>query len=174
MPHDGSVDDSAVQRLLDAGAAVMVAKLPAAVSLPVKVKRGTYAGFTFGYVRSSLAEQVVMVVRLLKAARKQEGAQSIDLVGAGPSMLLGAGASEVLLTNTIIDLDRFDFDQIKDPSDPRILPGALKYGGVFGFARLCTGGRTLLTNAPRPATVPGVTIQEAPLDLRSTVDLLLK
>jgi hypothetical protein len=169
-----SVDDAAVRRLQDAGIAVMTATLPPIPAKPVKVKRGTYAGFTLGYNRSSLAEQSVMVVRLLKAAQKMEGVRSIDLVGAGPAVLLGAAASEAEIANTFIDLDHFEFDQITDPADPRVIPGALKYGGVFSFARLCTGGRTVLTSAPRKADVPGVTTQQSPLDAGAVVDRLLQ
>ena len=172
--HDQSLPESAAQRLLEGGSAVMVAKLPAPEPMPVKVKRGTYAGFTLGYNRSRMAQQAVTVIRLLEAARQQDGARSIDLVGTGPAVLLAAAAGEVPLANTVVDLERFDFDQVKEPSDPRILPGALKYGGIFGFARLCAGGRTLLTNAPDAAEVPGVEVRAESLDLNSTVDRLLK
>jgi hypothetical protein len=74
----------------------------------------------------------------------------------------------------VIDLDRFDFNQAKEPTDPRILPGALKYGGVFGIVRLCTGGRTLLTNAPRAQKVEGLTVQEAPMTPDDVVGGLLQ
>ncbi|HEV2294612.1 MAG TPA: acetylxylan esterase [Tepidisphaeraceae bacterium] len=169
----GELDDPTTRRFHDAGVAIMTTNLPSANN-PVKVKRGSYAGFTLGYNRSNLARQAVTVLRLIDAARNQDGAKSIDLVGPGSAVLLARAATEHDIANTIIDLERFDFDQIKEPSDPRILPGALKYGGVFGFARLCTGGRVLLTNAPRSATVAGVTIQEAPLDLNSTISQLLQ
>jgi dienelactone hydrolase len=171
-----ALDDTARKRLFDAGAAVVTTTLPDDVRAPAKVKRGTYAGYTLGYNRSGLARQSVVVLRLLEAARQQEGMTSIDLVGFGPAAVLGAAASEVKRSNVVIDLDRFDFDQITEATDPRVIPGPLKYGGVLGFARLCATDRSrvLLTNAPRAATVPGVTIKESPLDLNSTVSLLLK
>jgi dienelactone hydrolase len=170
------LDTAAQRQLHDAGAAVVTAELPEDVSAPAKAKRGSYAGYTLGYNRSGLARRAVMVLRLLRAAGKQERVTSLDLVGAGPAVLLGAAASEAKLSHAIIDLERFDFDQIKDATDPRVIPGALKYGGVFGFARLCAGdgSRVVLTNAPREVTVQGVTIQESPLDLNSTVSMLLK
>ncbi|MGB7160701.1 MAG: hypothetical protein WBD40_21740 [Tepidisphaeraceae bacterium] len=167
------LDDAATRRLLDGGALVMPVELPKLAAKPVKVKRGTYAGFTLGYNPSSLAEQAAAILQMIDLA-KDQGAESIDLVGTGSAILLVRAATEHDIANTIIDLDRFDFDQVKDPTDPRIIPGALKYGGVFGLARLCTGGRTLLTNAPRAGNVPGITIQEAPLDQASTVSQLLK
>jgi hypothetical protein len=152
---------------------VWTRSLPQLGPIPAKVKRGTYAGYTLGYNDSGLAKQAAFVARVLAVAKTWPDMKSIDVVGAGPGVLLGVGISDVAPANTIIDLEKFDFDQITEPSDPRILPGALKYGGVFGFARLCRGS-TLLTNAPRAATIPGVTIQESPLDPASTVSLLLK
>jgi hypothetical protein len=169
-----TLDGAAEKRFADAGDVLMTVTLPELSPLPVKVKRGTYSGFTLGYNRSGLAEHVVMILRALQVARQAKGTRSIDLVGTGPAVLLARAATDVEIANTIIDLDRFDFDQIKDPSDPRMLPGALKYGGVFGFARLCAGGQTLLTNSPRAASVEGVTIQEAPFDPAAVVDRLLQ
>ncbi len=169
----GELDDSSVRRIHNAGVAIITTELSSA-SNPVKVKRGSYAGFTLGYNRSNLARQAATVLRLINVARKQGGAKSVDLVGRGSAPLLARAATDADVASTIIDLDRFDFDQLNDPADPRILPGALKYGGVLGLARLCTGGRTLLTNAPRAATVPGVTVRDTPLDQNSTVSELLK
>jgi dienelactone hydrolase len=172
--EDGKpLDDASRRRLTDTGAMVWTRSLPQLGPIPAKVKRGTYAGYTLGYNDSGLAKQAAFVARVLAVAKTWPDMKSIDVVGAGPGVLLGVGISDVAPANTIIDLEKFDFDQITEPSDPRILPGALKYGGVFGFARLCRGS-TLLTNAPRAATIPGVTIQESPLDPASTVSLLLK
>ena len=47
-----------------------------------------------------------------------------------------------------------------------LLPGALKYGGIYGIVPLCTSGETLLTHAKRggkwelAAGTKGVTIKE--------------
>jgi hypothetical protein len=40
-------------------------------------------------------------------------------------------------TRASIDVKEFEFDQVRDLTDPRLLPGALKYGGVMGLRRLC-------------------------------------
>jgi len=167
-------DEGTLRRLHDAKVAVVPIELPDVPPMPAKVRRGTYAGFTLGYNRSPVAQQAVFVLRMLQAARAQESVTSVSLVGKGPAVLLARAATSESVSHSVVDLDRFDFDQVKEPTDPRVLPGALKYGGVFGFARLCTGGTTLLSNAPRAASVAGVTIQEAPLDLNSTIDALLK
>ena len=61
----------------------------------------------------------------------------------------GDGKSENDVPAAQIDLGGFDFDRVSDPMDEMMLPGALKYGGIDGFAALCTHGRTLLTGARR-------------------------
>jgi hypothetical protein len=167
-------DAKAINRALGSGAAVLTAELPDAPPNATRVKRGTYAGYVLGYNRSSLAQQAVAVLRLIETARKLDGVKSIDLLGAGPAVLLARATTDAHIGNTVIDLDGFDLDQIKDPSDPRMLPGGLKYGGVLGFARLCTGGRTTLVNAPRAATIEGVTVLEAPPDAAGAVERLLQ
>ncbi len=168
------LDDASKRRLNDAGVMVWARTLPKLEPIPAKVKRGSYAGFTLGYNDSGLAKQAALVARVLAVAKTWPGVKSIDVVGTGPGVLLGVGVSEVAPASTIIDLQKFDFDQITDPTDPRVLPGALKYGGVFGMARLCSAN-TLLHNAPRAAaTVTGVTVQEEPLDHGSTIARLLK
>jgi hypothetical protein len=167
-------DERTLGRLYDAGIAVQYVEIPELPPMPTKVKRGTYAGFTLGYNRSNLARQAAMVLIVIDDARKLPGVKSVDVVGAGPAVLLARAAVDGDFANTIIDLDQFDFGQIKDPAHGRMLPGALKYGGVFGFARLCTGGRTLLTNAPHAAKVDGVTIEEAPLDATAVAERLLQ
>src|SRR2546426_247290 len=47
----------------------------------------------------------------------------------------------------VIDLNQFDFDQVKADTDPMLLPGGLKYGGILGFVPLRSGRATLLCNA---------------------------
>src|SRR5262249_37637970 len=56
-------------------------------------------------------------------------------------------------TNAAIDVGGFDFTQIKQPDDELMLPGALKYGGVLGFAPLfpASAGATQIYRAPQPA-----------------------
>ena len=167
-------DERALDRLYAAGIAVQFVEISELPPMPVKVKRGTYAGFTLGYNRSNLARQAAMILQVIETAQNTPGVKSVDVVGAGPAVLLARAATDVQIANTVIDLDRFDFDEVKEPSDPRILPGALKYGGVFGIARLCTGGRTLLNNAPRAQKVEGLTVQEAPMTPDDVVVRLLQ
>ena len=57
------------------------------------------------------------------------------------------------IERAVIDLGGFDFDQITRVDDDRLLPGALKYGGVTSLVSLCTEGRTTLFGLPaKPAT----------------------
>ena len=45
--------------------------------------------------------------------------------------------------------EQFDFNQVTDANDPMLLPGALKYGGIYGLVPLCDKGETRLVNARR-------------------------
>ena len=64
-------------------------------------------------------------------------------------------------------------------SDERLLPGALKYGGVHGFLSLMTSGQTEIYAAPpRPASVktpatPSVTVREGEAEPEAMVRWVL-
>jgi hypothetical protein len=128
---------------------------PAAASKPADPKFA-YAGFTLGYNRSPLGQQVCDLLDLIAHIRQSErlGGQkvkSISLVGTGDGALAALIARAVAgdkIDRAVIDLGQFDFDRVKDDPDDRLLPGALKYGGVYGFAPLCDSGDTLIVNAP--------------------------
>jgi hypothetical protein len=66
---------------------------------------------------------------------------------------------------------------VTDDQDPLLLPGALKYGGVRGIARLCTSGQTLLSGctasgggADQPEQPKQLTVRES----KSTAGELLE
>src|SRR4029453_3445310 len=99
-------------RLVDANVAVMTAELPELRPMNIVAKKGIYAGFTLGYNRGPLAQQAVEVLRLINAAKQQDGVKSIDVVGIGPAVLLARAVTRIDIANTIIDLGPFDFDQI--------------------------------------------------------------
>ncbi|MBW3624051.1 MAG: hypothetical protein KY468_11645 [Armatimonadetes bacterium] len=140
-----------------------------------------YAGFTFGYNRSLLAERVSDLVTALAAARGMDGVKSVSLLGQGEAglwaLLAGVLAGEGVRRATL-DLDGFDFDQIKESTDARMLPGALKYGGVFGFARLLPG-KVLLHHAPesakpQPRMRRGITLRRDALSTEEAMEWLLR
>jgi hypothetical protein len=151
-----------VQASLDRGLAVIAVDLfmssaftpaaPAAraTGTTTASRSASYAGFSLGYNRSIVANQVHDLLSVIALARGWSNTKSVHLLGfekAGPSALLARALAGDAVERACIDLNQFDFDQVRDDSDPMFLPGALKYGGIYGFVPLCTSGRTLLCNA---------------------------
>ncbi len=127
-----------------------------------------YAGFHFAYNRSLLAERVNDLLTLVAFAHRRESVQSVDLVGvgkAGPWALCARALAGEGVGRAAIDLNGFDFDQVKEASDEMMLPGALKYGGLAAFATLCDGRPTVLANPAGgkawslPLATPSVTVR---------------
>jgi hypothetical protein len=106
-----------------------------------------YAGYRLGYNRSVIAERAHDLLSAIALIRGWPNAGSIHLFAWGccaPAALVARAVAGDAIDRAAIDLDEFDFDGITDDEDPRLLPGALKYGGVSGIAQACTSGRTLL------------------------------
>ena len=185
----------AVQKLLDGKAGVIAADLygtgeaaprgaaPATNPTYAPTANPPYPAFTLGYNRGPLANQVHDLLSVIATARGWEGTKSVRLFGigkAGPAALLAKAVADEQVDRAAIDLNGFDFDQVKDGNDPMLLPGALKYGGIAGFVPLCTHGQALLTNAriPPASHEPNgktpVTIQREPLEPEGLVERLLK
>ena len=132
-------------------------------------KRTSYAGFTLGYNRSPLAQQACDLLDLIARVRRDhKDAKSVSLVATGdggPSALLARAIAGDAIDRAAIDLGGFDFDRVTKDDDPRMLPGALKYGGIYGIVPLCETGETLIYNAretgdaiKRARKTPGVTL----------------
>src|SRR5262249_12094028 len=61
----------------------------------------------------------------------------VDLVGAdnaGPWVLLARGLCGGTVRRTAADVNEFRFDRVEKVGDEMMLPGALKYGGLFALA----------------------------------------
>lgn len=149
--------EPAVQKLLDAGYAVVSADLfltgaeagrenPYAVKLSSKnpglqVTRPTdsYTAMTFCYNRPLLTERVRDILCLLRLPEYQD-AEGLVLVGTGDAgvwaLLARAMLSPKATAQTIVDLNGFSFAGIQAVQDVNMLPGALKYGGIGGLAAL--------------------------------------
>jgi hypothetical protein len=139
---------------------------------PVPGMRLGYSGFSNGYERTILANRVHDLLSLIALARGIEGAKSIRLVASGTSAvaaLYAAALAGPALSRTAIDLGGFDFDQVKDANDLAFMPGALKYGGVYGAVLLCVGegSQGVLVAGARDsgkkalaAATPNVTLRE--------------
>ncbi|MDB5290937.1 MAG: hypothetical protein JWL69_2178 [Phycisphaerales bacterium] len=162
-----------VQKLLDGKSAVLAPDLfltgellgPAGVPQPGSAKYAgfTFAGYRYGYNPALLASRTSDVLSAIALAREWEGVKAVRLVGfgkAGIAALLARGLAGDAVDRAALDLDHFDFEQVKDANGEMMLPGAIKYGGVWGIVPLCSSGSTALWNAPetpRPELVAKTT-----------------
>jgi dienelactone hydrolase len=109
----------------------------------------TYAGYTFGYNRPLLAERVHDILTAVALARTLPDVQKVELIGfdqAGLWVVLARALAGDAVQRTAADLKQFRFDQVKSTSDDRMLPGALKYGGLPALAALCAPHELYLHN----------------------------
>lgn len=107
-----------------------------------------YAGYYFGYNPCILGERVTDLLAEIAAARSRSG-KAVNVVGlrkGGVEALLAVAMSGDSVNRAAVDLNGFDFNQVQNSSDEMMLPGALKYGGLSGFAALCAADRTALWN----------------------------
>jgi dienelactone hydrolase len=172
------------RKILDADAAIFALDCftPKGGKMAVN---STFAGYTFGYNRSLLAERVHDILSALAMVRGHSSTQSMSLVGfgeAGPWALLARGLCTDQLRKTAIDLNRFRFENVTAMDDPMLLPGALRYGGLPSFARLAAAYPLLGYNADgtgcedlsRIANNGLVRVERGGLSADAVVDWLLK
>jgi dienelactone hydrolase len=112
-----------------------------------------YAGFTWGYNRTVLANRVHDILTAVAFARqKKSGKQSsrkVHLVGfgeAGPWVLLARALCGDAVDRTAADMNQFRFKNILNMNDPMMQPGALRYGGLPAFTALCAPHPLFLHN----------------------------
>jgi dienelactone hydrolase len=118
-------------------------------ALPRKVDEH-YAGFTFGYNQPILSERVRDILTTVGWARSREGVKRVLLVGmedAGPWVLFARPLCGDRVERTALDCGHFNFKGIQRTDSPMMLPGALKYGGLPAFLRLCDDAELLVFNA---------------------------
>ncbi len=112
-----------------------------------------YAGFTFGYNRPLLAQQVHDVLTAVAFAKGHDKTKAVHLVGwekAGPCVLLARALCGDAVARTAADGDGFRFEEVRSPGDERMLPGALKYGGLPALAGLAAPGELFVHNYRGP------------------------
>jgi hypothetical protein len=175
----GDDDADAMRLLQQAGIAVVTTE--SAPEAPGPAAQ-SYAGFFLGYNRSALAERVHRMLTVIAMIRSWEGVARVGIIGrrgAGVAALLTLSLADGAVDAAAIDLAEFDFDDVQDDRHPMFLSGAVKYGGVRGFMRLCAQGRTLVCGVRRngvsrsieaPASV---TIEEVSRSLESLVQWLV-
>ena len=174
----------AVDRLLQHGLTVLAIDAFAtgelAKQIPATNPAGRYAGFTFAgyqfcYNRSLLGNRVHDLITAIAAAQPEghDGRLSIAAFGkAGTWALLARAATEdggpaLQWKTVVLDLNGFDFGQVGNASDEMMLPGALKYGGIYGFLSICAAGNIACWNAPRTAGVASA-VQPQNLELHQS------
>jgi len=117
------------------------------IPLPVDGDRhARYAGYTWGYNRTLLAERVRDVLAAIACARALPGTERVVVWGegrAGTRALLAAALAGPAVDGVLIDAG-WDFDRVASLDDPELLPGALRYGGLFAFAGLVAPSELLL------------------------------
>ena len=72
---------------------------------------------------------------------------------SGPVAVLACACAGETVNRAAINLGGFDFDQVTEPADPTLLPGALKYGGIYGFVPLCRPADLLICGARKTGTI---------------------
>jgi hypothetical protein len=154
---DGTTPVPAVRWLLDKNVAVLSGDvfltgefLPS--TRPRIKDQEKFAGYNDGYNRTVLANRVRDTLTLVAFAQMNKP-PAIHLVAfdkAGVWAMLARAAAGDTISRAAIDLNGFDFTQIHEPEDEMMLPGALKYGGLLGFAPLfaTNPGATELFRAP--------------------------
>ncbi|HUR56018.1 MAG TPA: hypothetical protein VMZ71_17915, partial [Gemmataceae bacterium] len=149
--RDGKLDP-AIRALTDAGFAIIapdvlgVGENAFAKRTPVDK---SYAGYTFGYNRALLAEQVHDALTAVAFGTTMLKVKALHVVGTGAMGVVAVLAKALAgdaVAKTAADLNQFRFENVKDTADPMMLPGAVKYGGLPAFLALCAPGEVLAHN----------------------------
>jgi hypothetical protein len=154
-------DDPNAKKLLDAGSAIVTIDWFGSDAFKAAPKPATqqrqrgnpnppYAAYTIGYERSVIANRVHDFLTAFGTAQTLSKDGSVNVIAfgdTGPIALLTCAVAEHHVTRAAIDLNEFDFDKVTSDSDPMLLPGAMKYWGIYGFTPLLQKGKFLLVNA---------------------------
>jgi hypothetical protein len=151
-----------VKRLLDSGIAVFGVDLlmqgeflsqgESAVKNRVVKNPREFAGYTYGYNYSLLAERAQDVLSMIAFAKtnhhKPKSVELIALDGTGPIAAAALARCEGAVSRAAIDTRGFRFGKLTDYRDVNFLPGGAKYGDLPGMlslaapTKLWLGGET--------------------------------
>jgi hypothetical protein len=130
------------QKILDGKAAILALDAYGTGELtpdkPYKVD-DKFAGYTYGYNRSVLANRVHDILTAVAFVKGHEKTKTVDLLGidkAGPWVLLARALCGDAVRRTGADMNGFRFDKVRKTNDEMMLPGGLKYGGLAALALL--------------------------------------
>jgi hypothetical protein len=149
--QDGKLVSAAKQVLDRKGAILAVDVFGTGELMPDKpfAVNPQYAGFTFGYNRTLLAQRVHDILTALAFAKGHEKAKTVHLVGfekAGPWVLLARGLCGDAVTRTAADFNGFRFEKVRTTTDEMMQPGVLKYGGLPALAALAAPAELYVHN----------------------------
>ncbi len=143
---------AAAKQILDRKSAILAVDVFGTGDLSLDKPRPVdpnYAGFTFGYNRTLLAERIHDILTAVAFAKNHDQVKTVHLLGlekAGPWVLLARDLCGDAVSRTAADGNDFRFDQVKTTSDEMMLPGALKYGGLPALAALAAPGELYVHN----------------------------
>ena len=179
------------RKLVDDGCAVLAPDVfgvgELALSGPYPVNKD-YAGYTYGYNRTPLANRVHDVLTAVAFARTMLRAKTVHVVGwgeLGPAVVLARALAGDAVAKTAADLNQTLFDKVEKADDPLMLPGAVKYQLLGTALGLCAPGEVLAYNhrgtgsgkwskAAYDAAGGKLTREEGPLDPAKVVEWLTK
>jgi dienelactone hydrolase len=110
------------------------------------------AALTFAYNRPLLAQRVHDILTAVAFVRGNEKTKQVDLVGweaAGPWVMLARALCGDTVARTAADVNDFTFEKVKTTDDLMMLPGAVKYGGLYALMGLATPGELYLHHMDR-------------------------
>jgi dienelactone hydrolase len=148
----------AAEKILDAKAGILAVDVLGTGELSLDkqpIVDPKYAGFTFGYNRPLLAQRVHDILTAVAFVRGNEKTKQVDLVGweqAGPWVMLARALCGNAVARTAADVNAFSFEKVKTTDDPMMLPGAVKYGGLYALTGLAAPGELYLHHMDRAAT----------------------
>ena len=130
----------AAQQIIDAKGAILAVdvfgtgELSLSKPSPIDAK---YAGFTFGYNRSLLANRVHDILTAVVHGKNYDKVKTVHLVGfdkAGPWVLLARDLCGDAVVRTAADWNEFRFEKVRSMNDEMLLPGRAKYGDLPALA----------------------------------------
>lgn len=148
---DAGRPNAAVQKLLASGIGVVSADLfltgeflpgPTEAVSAQKVN-DEFPAYTFGYNRPLLAERVHDIQTVIAGLGWFPQIKKLNLIGTGEAglwVLLTKAVAGNSLNRCVADLKGFGFAKVISASDPNMLPGGLKYGGIGGLLALAAPG----------------------------------
>src|SRR5262249_5685130 len=152
LPKDGAEAVSkAIHKVVvsDAGTQVFVRDVAEVTSRDTLPVNEGYAGYTYGYNRPLLAQQVHDILTAVAFAKGFPEMKKVHLVGfdsAGAWGLLARGLCGDAVVRTAAGIGGVRLDKGRRVDDEMMLPGALKYGGLPALAALAAPGELLTHN----------------------------